>query len=640
MSHNTANQHTETTGEAWAKALLTENNTSIENEKTMQSNTENNASARAETATTLLAITNDAANNLGEAQHQAADKVTEKHEKGLHSHIYKKVRLDMVKQKCSSIRSFCDGTTVIHMDDLYASKMTRLLAPFEGGVEFAENACIKLPNFEQARFDADILAGRTPGQAELTCAEIKLSSCASCPSGGCISPVGTVVVEPLELRNWACNTDKVGPRIMAKTIIDSDFGGEIFSLNDTVYMIEGSVYLTVADNEIIKRILAHSSNKVRASKLAEILKLIKAIATPLPTIGRPSANLICFNNGILNLETRVLEPHNAAHKLFNRIPHDHVSDAACERFLAFLQSIWGCDQDYAQKAQLLRQWIGYSLVADASLQKMLILSGKGANGKSVLMDLMQAIVGDDNVANAMLDRFHMPYVRATLEHKLVNFSADLPKKKLTADGDLKAIVGGDLIEVALKHKPSRTIKPYARLVVSTNNMADCHDTSDGYFRRLIILQFNRQFAEHERDPHLLQSLTPEIPGIIAWALSGLYELREQGRFSIPASSEQALQIYREELSHVMMFAEECLIPSTDRTGMLSKDLFGAYKNWCGKLGFAAGNIISLGRELGSLGFGQRKSGQTWWLVKASEIGVEYFGPAQTIPDMPMNQTMA
>lgn len=625
------NPRIELTEEAWAKAHLPETNSSIENE-IMKTETENTAPELTHAAVTLLPANSDATVDTGDVQPQTGVEATEDRQSAQHSHIYKKIELDLLKQKCPSIGRFCDGRTAMQLNNEHASIMTQLLVPFEGGLEYAENARRKSSNFDQAVFDADVLAGRTPGQPNLTCERIKLSGCASCPPGGCVSPLGEVVAEPLELRHWACNLNKVGPRVAARSIIDSDFGGEIFSLNDTIYMVEDSVYVTVSDTEMTARILAHSSNNVRASRLAEILKLVKSQATPMNSIGRPSPNLVCFNNGVLNLQTKVLEPHNANYRLFNRIPHDYVPDAECPRFLAFLESIWGQDRDYAEKVNLIRQWLGYSLVADTRLQKMLILNGKGANGKSLLMDLMQAVVGENNVANAMLERFHMPYVRATLEHKLMNFSADLPKKKLTADGDLKAIVGGDLIEVALKHKPSRTIKTYARLVVSTNNMADCHDTSDGYFRRLIILQFNRQFAEHERDPHLLQSLIPEIPGIIAWALEGLYELRAQGRFTIPESSVIALQLYREELSHVMLFADECLVESTDRSGMLPKEVFAAYRTWCSERGFPPGNMIVLGRELANLGFLQRKSGRTWWLVNSTEIGKEYFSASQSIPE--------
>ncbi|MET3109507.1 putative DNA primase/helicase [Oxalobacteraceae bacterium GrIS 1.18] len=605
----------------------------------MKTETENNVTELTQTAAVTMSVpaAGGAACNLVEAQPKAEVNATTRPESEQTIQLFTKLEFDRQKLKCPSVSIFCDGSLTEHVNDEYASQMTRLLGRFEGGKEIAQGVCSQLVGFDQTQFDADILAGRTLGQPELTCAQIKMSGCASCPLGGCTLPTGEIAINPLELQTWSGNPDKVGPRILAKSVIEVEFGGQVYILNDIVYVPENGVYITVSEDEITRKILNHVSSNVKASKLAEILKLIKAQATPLNRSIRPNPNLICFKNGIFNVETRTLAPHSTDHLTFNGIPHVYIADATCGGFLAFLESIWGRDRDYAQKVQLIRQWIGYSLVSDSSLQRMLILTGQGANGKSVLIDLMRDVVGEENAANAMLDRFHMPYVRATLENKLVNFSADLPKKKLTADGDLKAIVGGDLIEVALKHKPSRSIRPYARLVVSTNNIPDCHDTSDGYFRRLIILPFTRKFAGNEINPHLYKSLVPEIPGIIAWALGGLYELREQGHFTIPDSSEQAVQLYREELSPVRMFAEECLVKSSDRSGMLPNELFMAFKGWCSERGFPAGNMIALGRELGNLGYGQRKSGRTWWLVNATEIGEQYFLPAQVIPSMPADE---
>jgi putative DNA primase/helicase len=179
---------------------------------------------------------------------------------------------------------------------------------------------------------------------------------------------------------------------------------------------------------------------------------------------------------------------------------------------------------------------------------MLILKGEGSNGKSVLMEIARQLVGEANTTSAMLDRLTVPHVRSTIDKKLLNQSADLPKLRQVADGDFKAIISGDSVEASAKYKPSATFKPYVRLMVATNNMPHSKDTTDGYFRRLIVLSFNRQFAESQRDPNLLAKLKAEMPGIVAWAVEGARMLRERGRLSVPPSSNQEVRTYREELS--------------------------------------------------------------------------------------------
>lgn len=287
-----------------------------------------------------------------------------------------------------------------------------------------------------------------------------------------------------------------------------------------------------------------------------------------------------------------------------------------------------------QKINFLAQWFGYLFTADTRLQKMLIMVGEGANGKSVLEGLMERILGPCNVHNAMLHRFRQAYVRAELEAKLLNISADLPKTNAVADGEMKAIVAGDPIEVSPKYQPSYTIHPYCRLVVATNHLPSTKDPSEGFFRRMMILTFNNIVLPDQRDPNLIDALCEEIPGIIAWAVRGLYDLRGRGRFAVPDSSMRAVEAYRADVSPVRLFAEECLSASPDRSGFTAKDLFLAFRKWCHDRGLDPGNMILMGRDLAALGFDKRKSSTIVWLVKAKECGQEYFRPAMILPELP------
>lgn len=215
---------------------------------------------------------------------------------------------------------------------------------------------------------------------------------------------------------------------------------------------------------------------------------------------------------------------------------------------------------------------------------------------------------------------------------MLNQSADLPKFGSVADGDMKSIVSGDGVEVSPKHKPSHTIRPYARLMVATNHLPPSNDASEGYFRRLIILPFNNLVPANDRDLRLLERLLTETNGIIAWAVRGLYELLERGSFTIPSSSADIARAYRAEVSPIKMFAEECLTDSPDRSGYRSRDLFMAFRSWCRDRGLDAEDIVSMGRGLLSMGYNHRKSGTTIWLVKATDSGDEYFKPAQVLPE--------
>ncbi|MGZ3236851.1 MAG: DNA primase family protein [Burkholderiaceae bacterium] len=546
-------------------------------------------------------------------------------------HIYTKAALVLLKLKCPVIRTYTNGDQSESMSGALISGLNRTLAAFDAGPETAHQACSNLTGFDQQRFDNDMAAGRLPETPCYTCAQARADGSSVCPAGGCPLPDGTFADSPLDLPNWNCNIKEVGHPILASSIVASEFRHQLISVRDKIYVLDNGIFTEVDETSLSNKIIPHLGPMGTMKQVAEIGKFLRIQNGMQMEFIQPNPNVICFMNGTLNVTTRRMEPHDPTHMLLNRIEHEYVRDAVCPLWLSFLHSIWESDADHEQKIRFLRQWLGYLLVADPRMQKMLILLGEGANGKSVLMDLVRGMIGEKNTASAMLDRLKLPYVRATMEGKLLNQSADLPKIGIVADGDMKAMISGDAIEVSPKFKPSYTIKPYVRLMVATNNLPSSKDTSEGYFRRLIILSFNRYFEEHERDPHLLQSLMAEMPGIIAWAVQGLYELREQGVFTIPASSIQAVQLYRDDISPVRMFADESLTPSPDRSGYSSRDLFMAYRAWCKDRGFDAGNMVALGRELATLGFMHRKSNVTVWLVKAKESGQEYFRPAVIVP---------
>jgi putative DNA primase/helicase len=546
-------------------------------------------------------------------------------------HIYPKAALELLQLKCPTMRGYCSDSSM-HIGGALQSGLNRTLATFEGGPEEAYRVCSSAPDFERSRFDAELRMGRVPGTPHYTCVQARTDGSTACPMGGCPLPTGKVAEAPLELLTWDCQVKEVGPLILARSIVASEYRNSIVSVREKPYVYGDGIYREVTAEEIMQKAVPHLGSMATIKQMKEIaVTLCISLTHRLPAL-KPSANHICFRNGSLNVQTRLLEPPSPAHMLLNRIDHSYDRAATCPRFVNFLDETFAGDTDKAQKIAMLRQWFGYIFTADSSHQKMLLMQGEGANGKSILEALMERMLGRINVHGAMLHRFKQAHVRSELEGKLLNISADLPKTNSVADGEMKAIVSGDAIEVSPKFKPSYTIEPYCRLVVATNHPPSSKDTSEGYFRRLIILKFNNIVPAERRNPNLLAVLVEEMPGIIAWAIEGLYDLREKGQFTIPLSSQQEVRAYRDDMAPVRMFAEECLTPSPDRTGFSARDLYMAFRAWCRDHGLDPGNVITMGRELATMGFISRKSGTILWMVKATDLGQEYFRPAHVLAE--------
>src|SRR5690606_19592422 len=108
-----------------------------------------------------------------------------------------------------------------------------------------------------------------------------------------------------------------------------------------------------------------------------------------------------------------------------QIPHNYEPDAVCPRFDQFLDEIFRGDSDAIIKKRIIWEIIGYSLTNTAKYEKFILLVGKGANGKSVLLEIIMALVGHENTAAVQPAEFSNKFQRGYLHRKLVNIVTEL-----------------------------------------------------------------------------------------------------------------------------------------------------------------------------------------------------------------------
>ncbi|SKC49522.1 DNA primase family protein [Paraburkholderia hospita] len=496
---------------------------------------------------------------------------------------------------------------------------------FDGGREFAHTASCNHDNYTPEETDAR-LARHLSQSGPITCAHIQSLGFGHCPSGGCVKPNGEPTGAPAGLGVWPSyfEHDDIPHPAILRSFMDSTFPGGLVFANGEFHCYRAGAYDQLDEAAEIEKPLVQFLGNAATSSFVRKLTGLLAMQQAQTDIGfTPNLNYLCVRNGTLNLTTFELEDHSQEHGLRTRLDVSWDPTAACPKTLEYVNGVFQPDADKAEKIAFVQQWLGYVLVPDTSMQKMLWLVGAGANGKSVLLSVVNALVGEANISHAMLDTFDKPHVRAELDGKLVNIAGEMAADSMINDGYIKAIVAGDTIEASRKYKPSMSFRPFARLMAATNNLPRTNDLTHGFFRRTIILTFNRKFAETEQNPNLVKELLEELPGILVWAIEGLRQLRQRGHFTIPASSNAALDQYRAEANPVQLFADECLVASA--TGRaLPKDLRTVYAEWSRQYGFIARNMTVFGRGLGELGFEQFKSGNNrYWRVALTSAGREY-----------------
>ena len=297
-------------------------------------------------------------------------------------------------------------------------------------------------------------------------------------------------------------------------------------------------------------------------------------------------NYLAMRNGLVDVdallrgEHDVVRPHSPWWFSPACLPYNFDHTADCPRWFAFLtRNLEGL---FSSKSLLLQQFAGYLLLPNTSLQRFLLMTGEGANGKSVICAVLRAFLGEDNISTVPLEMFGDKFRLAGTLGKLANIAAEVGELDKVAEGQLKAFVTGDLLEFERKFKTPFAAKPTARLVLATNNPPQFNDKSDGLWRRMLLLKCLVQIPETERVAGMDSSEwwrdAGELPGILNWAIAGLYQLRQQGRFSVPADCQEEVDRMRGDLNPARRFlVDHC------RAGIGEVEkavLYQRYKTWC------------------------------------------------------------
>ena len=293
------------------------------------------------------------------------------------------------------------------------------------------------------------------------------------------------------------------------------------------------------------------------------------------------------------------------------VAYDAAADAPL--FRAFLAQVFRDDEDKNDKMQAVLELMGYTLMSHARHEKFAMLIGNGANGKSVLLAVLEALCGSSNTSGVQPSNFERSFQRAHMHMKLANIVTEINQGEVIADAELKGIVSGEPSTVEHKFKNPFTMRPYATCWFGTNHMPHTRDHSNGLFRRAVILTFNRTFAKDEQDPQLKDKLIAELSGILNLSLAA-YAAALQNGFTNPASSEAAKNEWRVETDQVAQFVQDACSRDADHREK-SSAVYTLYKSWADLNGIKHHVTNKTLRDrLTLLGFGKQKTRDGKWVV--------------------------
>ncbi|MEM9490245.1 MAG: phage/plasmid primase, P4 family, partial [Myxococcota bacterium] len=360
----------------------------------------------------------------------------------------------------------------------------------------------------------------------------------------------------------------------------------------------------------------HALKSQQINRLTAMIKIAKSrpgVAIAQAALDR-DPYLLTVENGTLNLRTGELGEHRRNDLITTRIAIEYDPGARSPNWDRFIAEVFEPNPD---GAEFLRRYAGYSLTGDISAQCLMFAHGSGSNGKGVVFQTFQRMLGERLSVTVPFEtfvasRFHdVPgHTLASMYGKRVVLAPEGKKGVRLAEAMIKQLTGGDTISACPKYKPPFNYIPTFKLWMSSNHKPEIRGTDEGIWRRIRVLPFLVNF-EHKRDDYLTDALASELPGILAWAVRGCLDWLADGggikglgdAQSVTAATEE----YRQDSDILGRFIAECCITDIKDAQARTTAVYAAYQRWAERDGIRRPlSAAQFGQELKRRGFAMRR----------------------------------
>jgi len=356
-----------------------------------------------------------------------------------------------------------------------------------------------------------------------------------------------------------------------------------------IYRYSGGIYLDDGKETIKEMCAEFLKDQYSQTRARETISYIEATTYASPE--EIDHSWINLENGLLNPITKEFREHNPDVFSITQIPINYDPTADCP--------VW--KQKIGEKTdgptrKVLKQMFGYIFVPGQKYQVAFLLYGPKRTMKSTTINVLEAIIGKENTTSFSLQFLsENQFAPAYLYGKPLNICADLTTKALTNTGTFMAITGADKISAGKKREHMVSFYPSTKLIFSCNEIPPTTNKNTAFYRRWILLNFDKQTPETEIDYSLPETLQKELQGILNWALEGVQELLENNGFSYWLSSEEVKDLYERNSDSITSFVFNCIDMEDDEGVIKKREVYKKYKDYCSQEGLRLENQIKFGR---------------------------------------------
>lgn len=364
-----------------------------------------------------------------------------------------------------------------------------------------------------------------------------------------------------------------------------DVNGTIFRISKDVtrrILVEASKWNDVDAGKKFAAWAFQCENRTHQEGMITLAQYDKSVIISPEELDRDDF-LFNLRNGTFNLKTFELQPHDKKLNISKLADYEYDPAAQCPMFLKYLDRIFRGNKNKDKIISYLQRAVGYTLTGSVIEQAIFLPHGVGANGKSVFLETVRALMGEYGTIieskSLTTDRSDINNDIACLAGMRFVYASENNSDSKLDEEIIKKLSGGEPIKARFLHQEYFTFFPRFKLFWAFNHPPVISDQTHSIWRRLKIIPFQEVIPVEEMDRNLVVKLTTELPGIFVWAIEGLKEYYKNG-LQEPEDVTGATTSYRNDQDILRDFFDDMFeITDSELDRVRASDLYTEYKNW-------------------------------------------------------------
>lgn len=352
---------------------------------------------------------------------------------------------------------------------------------------------------------------------------------------------------------------------------------------DDIYLYDEGIYLKGGRDLIRGKSEEWLGVYSKTQLVNEIVnKIVRMTLVKREALGNSDSNLICLDNGVFNIVTKELSPHNSKYGFTSKLPVKYSKPARCPKIHKFIEEVLYDEHDI----EGMQEWLGVLLYREYLGKKAAIFLGGTDTGKTTMLNLIERFIGTRNISGVSLQKLAGDkFASSELFGKHVNVCDELSEKDVDDVDTFKMVTGKSQISGEFKYGDSFQFVNFAKLMFATNKSPNIKvsNEDEAYYNRWLIWRFDNKFDKKDKstNPNMVRDMTSdkELSGLLNWALEGLGRIMRKGFFTNDKDTLTTKMILQRDANPMAAFVQDSLEQNAE--GWMSKqELYDAFVEYC------------------------------------------------------------